>query len=145
MCRADFCANFLPSLVCQTCITYFVLDKSERCIADCAVGNVTRCQCCKYGYTLNVTTGYCQPLGSYCTKNNTNTGLCDGCFNGYILLSGQCVAPVQNCRTPSMFGCLSCNPGYDLMDNCRCVPKYCNQVGINGQCVACHPRFEVTS
>ena len=44
-----------------------------------------------------------------------------------------------------MFGCLSCKAGFELLDNCRCVPKYCNQVGPDGKCAVCHPRFELTA
>lgn len=106
---------------------------------------MTRCQCCKFDFTLNITSGLCQPISSYCTSVNLNTGLCNACATNYLLLSGRCIAPVLNCRTPSMFGCLSCNVGYEIKDNCRCIPKFCKQMGDGGRCAVCHPRFELMS
>jgi hypothetical protein len=141
LCRADFCANYLSNLVCQTCIPYFVLNQNERCVADCSVGNVTKCQCCKFGFTLNTTSSLCQNTDEFCIKTNPSSGLCSQCTPTYNLISGKCIAPVTNCQTPSMFGCLSCRAGYDLVDSCRCVPKYCNLVGSDGKCARCHPRF----
>lgn len=125
MCRADFCANYLPSLVCQTCIQYYTLDANQRCIADCAIGTPNKCVCCKYGFSLNTTSSLCQPSSTFCTQTNQATSFCTSCILNYVLVSGQCIAPVANCKTPSLFGCLACNAGYQIADNCRCVPKYC--------------------
>lgn len=145
LCQANYCLNYLPSLVCQTCIPYFTLTQIGTCIANCKIGNVTQCQCCNSGFSLNQTSGLCEPTINYCISNDSTTNQCNQCLSGYNLVSGQCIYPIPHCMTPSLLGCLTCTPGYQLVNNCTCTPLYCQQQNPDGSCAQCHPRTELTS
>lgn len=77
------------------------------------------------------------------TVNST----CAQCVNGYILISGRCVALPPNCANVDASGrCISCAAGYALSYNlCIITDSNCQTFNSEGRCTLCKTGFYINS
>ena len=121
--------------------------------ANCAtfIPGTNRCLRCSTRYYLSNQTGLCTAISGQCSSYDNNTGVCLGCYSGFLFLNGECYLQISgtasadaNCKVPSASGtsCQSCYQGYYVSNGiCTASNPLCATIDINGNCLSCYSGY----
>ena len=108
------------------------------------------CTACSAHYYFNAG-GVCCEVDPQCQNFNRAVGICQGCYQGYSIQNGTCVA--DSALNPSNLGCSIWSNGvciqcsirwfFDSNKVCQPVSDLCSTWNSNGECVSCYNGYIV--
>ena len=151
--RVDDQINNTEYLSCKFCEQGYALINSrcEKCSDNCQFcqDNSLECIYCEPGYYLNEVTKLCEKVTVPNCFSVNNRNECINCESYFHLVDGKCMAckiEQEHCgycnKGYGDFHCLSCEHGFYLSDNGRCIKcpdncSFCNEAG----CLNCNSQY----
>ena len=142
-----YCKESLDREVCETCNDYYYLSGDKRCMRAnyCSKTEEFDCEECITGYYLAENKAC--TITENCHSSDFETGYCNECIEGYYLdlKDRKCKNNANNedfnhCKEVNDF-CISCEKGYYLGEDNRCVTTKNCEESKNGICTFCSKYF----
>jgi len=111
----------------------------------CKVWSEDSCLQCSDRFFFNKN-GVCCEVQGTCQQFNSKEGVCERCYEGYIVENGKCVK--QDNATPDHLGCALWNKGvcsqcskrwyFNAQNVCTPISDLCSSWKDNGECSSCY-------
>lgn len=114
----------------------------------CKTWNKSLCTECSQGYSFNQN-GVCCEVDTYCSKFNTAVGICEGCYQGYVISNGMCTLAAQDTGCQNWQGntCTNCSKRWYFNSNnvCQPVSDLCYTWDAQGSCLSCYGGYIISN
>ena len=147
----NYCKISLDGKICSECVDGYFLSEDGFCSRsqNCAKINNSNCIECSEGYFLTKYGNICT-TEVHCMSADIDFGFCEVCEESFYIEveSGKCFSNQEDekykfCSNVSLGKCMSCENGYQLGKDNKCVSSPNCLESENGICVICEEGYHL--